>query len=227
MLQDLSLTIPDGQKIAILGQSGAGKTTLLKLLLGDEMPLAGTVTIGGTAVADLSSQRATLIAVLDQQPYLFASTVANNLHLGKLDATDEELWDVLEQVNLKELVVQLPDGLATPMSEMGSRFSGGERQRFALARILLQDTPIVILDEPTVALDPITELAVLETIFKTLHDKTVIWVTHHLTGIELVDKVIFIENQQIAMAGTPAKLMATEHRFQRLLALDHGDLMLE
>ena len=159
---------------------------------------------------------------------LFASTVANNLRLGKLDATDEELWDVLEQVNLKELVVQLPDGLATPMmSEMGSRFSGGERQRFALARILLQDTPIVILDEPTVALDPITELAVLETIFKTLHDKTVIWVTHHLTGIELVDKVIFIENQQIAMAGTPAKLMATEHRFQRLLALDHGDLMLE
>jgi len=147
--------------------------------------------------------------------------------LGKLDATDEELWDVLEQVNLKELVVQLPDGLATPMSEMGSRFSGGERQRFALARILLQDTPIVILDEPTVALDPITELAVLETIFKTLHDKTVIWVTHHLTGIELVDKVIFIENQQIAMAGTPAKLMATEHRFQRLLALDHGDLMSE
>jgi len=110
---------------------------------------------------------------------------------------------------------------------MGSRFSGGERQRFALARILLQDTPIVILDELTVALDPITELAVLETIFKTLHDKTVIWVTHHLTGIELVDKVIFIENQQIAMAGTPAKLMATEHRFQRLLALDHGDLMLE
>ncbi|MYV37011.1 thiol reductant ABC exporter subunit CydC [Weissella cibaria] len=227
VLQDLSLTIPDGQKIAILGQSGAGKTTLLKLLLGDEMPLAGTVTIGSTAVADLSSQRATLIAVLDQQPYLFASTVANNLRLGKLDATDEELWDVLEQVNLKELVVQLPDGLATPMSEMGSRFSGGERQRFALARILLQDTPIVILDEPTVALDPITELAVLETIFKTLHDKTVIWVTHHLTGIELVDKVIFIENQQIAMAGTPAKLMATERRFQRLLALDHGDLMSE
>ena len=110
------------------------------------------------------------------------------------------------------------------MTEMGSRFSGGERQRFALARILLQDTPIVILDEPTVALDPITELQVLQTIFATLQDKTVIWVTHHLTGIELIDKVIFVENKTISMAGAPQDLMTTEPRFQRLLALDHGDL---
>ena len=224
VLQELSLQVPAGERLAILGQSGAGKTTLLKLLLGDESPTAGTITIGGVPVAALAETRASIISVLDQQPYLFASTVANNLRLGNLHASDEQLWEVLEKVNLAELVRGLPNQLETPMTEMGSRFSGGERQRFALARILLQDTPIVILDEPTVALDPITELQVLQTIFATLQDKTVIWVTHHLTGIELVDKVIFIENKAISMAGTPTNLMTKEPRFQRLLALDHGDL---
>ncbi|SUP61296.1 Probable ABC transporter ATP-binding protein HI_0664 [Weissella viridescens] len=107
-----------------------------------------------------------MISVLDQQPYLFDTTVSNNLKLGNLHATDAQLWQVLEQVNLKDLVEQLPEKLDTPMTEAGKRFSGGEKQRFALARILLQDTPIVILDEPTVGLDPITELAVLQTILR-------------------------------------------------------------
>lgn len=225
VLTNFNLTVQPGQKLAILGQSGAGKTTLLKLILGDETPQQGTVQIGDTPIAALMAKRAELVAILDQQPYLFDSTVANNLRLGNFAATDEQLWDVLNQVNLKELVAELPNKLATPMSEMGGRFSGGEQQRFALARILLQDTPIVVLDEPTVALDPITERQVLETIFTTLKNKTVIWVTHHLTGIELVDKVIFVENQGITMAGTPDELWANEPRYQQLLALDHGDLL--
>jgi ATP-binding cassette subfamily C protein CydC len=224
VLSNLNLSIPAGQKLAILGQSGAGKTTLLKLLLGDETATVGTVTIGGVDARAFGEKRAQMIAVLDQSPYIFDSSVANNLRLANFHATDEELWDVLEKVDLRDLVASLPDGLDTPMTETGSRFSGGERQRFALARILLQDTPIVVLDEPTVALDPITELSVLQTIYKTLSDKTVIWVTHHLTGIELVDKVIFVENQGIALAGSPEELMTTFPRFKRLLALDHGDL---
>jgi len=224
VLTDFNLVVKPGQKLAILGQSGAGKTTLLKLILGDEMPQQGAIQIGKTPVAALVEKRAELVAILDQQPYLFDSTVANNLRLGNFSATDTQLWDVLRQVNLKELVANLPQQLQTPMSEMGGRFSGGERQRFALARILLQDTPIVVLDEPTVALDPITERQVLETIFTTLQNKTVIWVTHHLTGIELVDKVIFVENQGITMAGTPEELWSNEPRYQQLLALDHGDL---
>lgn len=225
VLENLNLTIKNGQKLAILGQSGAGKTTLLKLLLGDEHPDSGAITINDHNISSLQQQRSDIISVLDQQPHIFASSVANNLRLGNLKATDEQLWDVLKQVSLIDLVRSLPEGLDTPMTEMGSRFSGGEQQRFALARVLLQDTPIVVLDEPTVALDPITELTVLKTIFETLSDRTIIWVTHHLTGIEFVDDVIFIENKKISMQGTPEQLMTTEPRFKRLLQMDHGNLI--
>lgn len=225
VLENLNLTIKNGQKLAILGQSGAGKTTLLKLLLGDEYPDSGAITINDHNISSLQQQRSDIISVLDQQPHIFASSVANNLRLGNLKATDEQLWDVLKQVSLIDLVRSLPEGLDTPMTEMGSRFSGGEQQRFALARVLLQDTPIVVLDEPTVALDPITELTVLKTIFETLSDRTIIWVTHHLTGIEFVDDVIFIENKKISMQGTPEQLMTAEPRFKRLLQMDHGNLI--
>lgn len=224
VLENLNLTIKNGEKLAILGQSGAGKTTLLKLLLGDEQPNSGAITINNQSINTLQQQRSSIISVLDQQPHLFASSVANNLRLGNLAATDEELWHVLKQVALSDLVGSLPEGLETPMTEMGNRFSGGEQQRFALARVLLQDTPIVVLDEPTVALDPITELNVLKTIFDALSDRIIIWVTHHLTGIEFVNDVIFIENKRISMQGAPEQLMTTEPRFKKLLQMDHGSL---
>ncbi|MCW0952620.1 thiol reductant ABC exporter subunit CydC [Weissella ceti] len=225
VLTDINLTIPAKKHLAILGPSGAGKSTLLKLLLGDETPTSGSVTVGGHVATSYQNERAALIAVLDQQPYLFATSVANNLRLGNLHATDEEIWSALKKVQLDTLVASLPGQLKTPMNEAGKRFSGGERQRFALARILLQDTPIVVLDEPTVGLDPVTELAVLKMIFDVLADKTIIWVTHHLTGIEMTDEVVFIDHQGINLQGTPKHLMDTEPRFAKLLAMDHGDLL--
>jgi len=129
---------------------------------------------------------------------------------------------VLAQVGLKEMVSALPEGLATMVDEAGLRFSGGERHRLALARILLKDTPIILLDEPTVGLDPITEQSVLETFFNVLNDKTIIWITHHLQGISMMDRVIFIEDGQLAMSGTPAQLAAENAHFQQLLAIDQG-----
>jgi len=225
VLKDINLTVQPGEHLAILGPSGAGKSTMLKLLVGDEAPTQGTVTIGNEPTTGFQSRRSELIAILDQQPYLFATTVANNLRLGNLHATDEQVWAALKRVHLDELVASLPRKLNTPMNEAGKRFSGGERQRFALARILLQDTPIVVLDEPTVGLDPITELAVLKMIFDVLADKTIIWVTHHLTGIEMTDDVIFIDDHEVSLQGSPRHLMETEPRFAQLLALDHGDLI--
>ena len=108
------------------------------------------------------------------------------------------------------------------MEETGQRFSGGERQRIALARILLKNTPIVILDEPTVGLDPQTERYLLETIFTALKDKTVIWVTHHLIGIEKMDQVLFIDKGQITMNGSHPELLETNERYQQLYLLDRG-----
>lgn len=222
VLQQLSLQIEAGEKIALLGPSGTGKSTLLKLILGDEHPTAGSIKINGTDIAQLQAERANLFGVLDQQPYLFDTSILNNIRLGNLSATEAQVQKVLDEVELTSLIASLPAGIQTQVQEAGSRFSGGEQQRLALARILLQDAPIIILDEPTVALDPITEQHLLQTIFKVLKDKTVIWVTHHLVGINHVDQVRFIEHGQFDMSGTPKELYANSERFRRLYQMDKG-----
>lgn len=222
VLNQLNLTIPQGQHVAILGRSGSGKSTLATLIRGDLTPTAGSLTLGGVLTSSFGDQMAQYIGVIQQTPYLFHTTILNNLRIGNEDASVEEVWHVLERVGLKELVQRLPDGLQTMVDEAGLRFSGGERHRMALARILLQDTPIVLLDEPTVGLDPITEQALIETFFDELAEKTVIWVTHHLQGIDQMERVIFIEDGQIELSGSPAELAATNARYQRLKAIDEG-----
>lgn len=223
VLNHLSMTIHAGEKVAILGRSGSGKSTLASLLRGDLIPSDGTILLGGVPVHHLQSTISQYIGVIQQEPYLFNTTILNNIRLGNEQASVEEVWDVLQRVGLKSMVEQLPDGLATIVDEAGLRFSGGERHRLALARILLQNTPIIILDEPTVGLDPITEQAVLHTFMHELHDKTLIWITHHLQGIEAVDRVLFIEDGQLEMQGSPEYLQATNPRYQRLKAIDDGD----
>jgi len=222
VIDDLSLTLHPGEKLALLGPSGTGKSTLLKLILGDETPTSGQITLNGEPVARLQDQRAELFGVLDQQPYLFNTTVMNNVRLGNLNATDEEVMAAVKAVELDDLITRLPAGYQTQVQEAGSRFSGGERQRLSLARILLQDAPIIILDEPTVSLDPITEQHLLDTVFDVLRDKTIIWVTHHLAGINHVDQVRFIEDGHFDMQGTPAQLYRENPRFQSLYNLDRG-----
>ncbi|WP_137598069.1 thiol reductant ABC exporter subunit CydC [Paucilactobacillus kaifaensis] len=222
VLQQLNLEVSAGEKIALLGPSGTGKSTLLKLILGDERATEGSININGIDISQLQSERANLFGVLDQQPYLFDTSILNNIRLGNLSATKEQVQKVLDEVELTSLIASLPAGLQTQVQEAGSRFSGGEQQRLALARILLQDAPIIILDEPTVALDPITEQHLLQTIFRVLKDKTVIWVTHHLVGINYVDQVRFIEHGQFDMSGTPKELYANSQRFRRLYEMDRG-----
>ena len=220
IIDQMSFTIKPGEKMALIGRSGSGKTTLLRLITGDLTPTAGQVTIGGQPVQQLHHQLARIVAVLDQQAYLFDTTILNNVRMGNLAATDEQVKEAIRKAGLQPLIDRLPDKYDTQMQEAGQRFSGGEQQRFALARILLQDAPIVILDEPTVSLDPRTERAVLDQIFKVLHDRTIIWVTHHLTGIDQVDQVDFLENGHFTLSGTPQHLRATSEHFRQLLALD-------
>ncbi|MFC6274257.1 thiol reductant ABC exporter subunit CydC [Levilactobacillus tangyuanensis] len=222
VIDDLSLRLKPGEKLALLGPSGTGKSTLLKLILGDETPDAGSISLNGVGIEHLQEQRSQLFGVLDQQPYLFDTTVMNNVRLGNLTATDDQVRAALKAVALDELIERLPAGLDTQVHEAGSRFSGGERQRLSLARILLQDAPIIILDEPTVSLDPITERDLLDTVFRVLKDKTIIWVTHHLAGIDHVDQVRFIEDGHFDMQGSPAELYRDNTRFQALYNLDRG-----
>lgn len=224
VLTDLNLTIKRGQKLTILGRSGSGKSTLANLLRGDLKPTKGQITLGGVDVSVLNEQMADYIGVIQQAPYLFNTTLINNVRLGNEDASPEDVWAVLERVGLKKMVASLPKGLETMVDEAGLRFSGGERHRLALARILLQDTPIVLLDEPTVGLDPVTEQALITTFMEQLQGKTLIWITHHLKGIEQVDKVIFIEDGQLEMEGSPEELAKTSPRYQKLKAIDDGRL---
>ena len=225
VLDHLDLTIELGEKIAILGKSGSGKSTLASLIRGDLKPQNGLLTLGGVPTYQFGDAMSHYISVIQQAPYLFHTTILNNVRMANTNKSEEEVWQVLERVGLKKLVEQLPEGLHTMVDEAGLRFSGGERHRMALARILLQDTPIVLLDEPTVGLDPLTEQALIDTFFSQLQDKTVIWITHHLQGIEIMDRVIFIEDGRLEMSGTPADLAQNNARFQQLKAIDEGKVV--
>lgn len=222
VLSGIDLTLHPGEKIAILGRSGSGKSTLANLIRGDLRATEGAITLNGEETYKFGDDISNYLGVIHQTPYLFHTTIANNLRIGRESATEADLWQVLTRVELRELVESLPDGLETMVDEAGLRFSGGERQRLALARILLQEAPIILLDEPTVGLDPVTEQALINTFFHELEDKTVIWITHHLQGIDAMDQVIFIEDGHLAMQGRPNDLEQTNAHYRKLKKIDKG-----
>lgn len=221
-VKDVTLHIPYGEKIAVLGKSGAGKSTLIQLLLGNLHPTAGTIRIDGQDPTQYGDGIYESVSVLNQKPYLFATSVENNIRLGNHNVPRERIEEIVDAVGLGQYISTLPKKLDTQMEETGQRFSGGERQRIALSRILVKDTPIVVLDEPTIGLDPDTEYDLVDTMLEALEEKTVIWITHHLTGIEKMDRVLFMDDGEIAILGTHEELLQTNERYRRLYELDRG-----
>lgn len=221
----VTLDIPQGKRVMLIGRSGAGKSTLLKLIQGAIAPTEGAVTINGVPAAayDGDAVIPRIISVLNQSPHLFDTTVANNIRLGRPDAEMKDIAAAAERAQLGGLLSGLSLGLDTPMRETGQRFSGGERQRVALARVLLQNTPVLVLDEPTVGLDPRTERELLSTIFRSTEGKTLVWVTHHLAFAEEMDEIVFMEHGRILMRGTHAELMEREPRYRNLYRLDRPE----
>ena len=222
ILQGINLNVNPGEKLAILGRSGTGKSTLASLIRGDRKPTLGTVTLNNVPTDEFGDEISNYIGIVHQSPYLFHTTILNNIRLGNENATEDQVWDVLERVGLAAMIRRLPKGLHTMVDEAGLRFSGGERHRLSLARILLKDAPILLLDEPTVGLDPVTEEKVIETFMKQLQGKTLIWITHHLQGIEMMDQVVFIENGKIIMQGSPVELQKTNEHYRTLKMADEG-----
>jgi len=218
VLDNISLTFAPGEKTAILGKSGTGKSTLLKCLAGMVTPDSGTVMLN-----DQEMQEGFLgkyVSVLNQKAHLFHTSIRNNVNISRPGASDQAIKDVLHQAQILELVESLPNGIHTQMDEMGKRFSGGERQRIAFARILLQDTPIILMDEPTTGMDPKTELALLDTVFQAAKDKTIIWVTHHLAGAQYMDRILFLEDGNIKLDGSHQQLLKENAYYRTLYQMD-------
>ncbi|MGG5809582.1 thiol reductant ABC exporter subunit CydC [Falsiroseomonas sp. CW058] len=187
----LDLDVPEGARIALLGPSGIGKSTLTSLLLKFAAPQAGRITLGGVDIATLAADDVRArIACLTQDARLFDDSIEANLRLAKPEAEEPALWRALDAAGIGDVVRALPEGLATRCGEAGTRFSGGQARRLALARALLSDAPVLILDEPAAGLDPDTERAFLETLGEATAGRSVILVVHRLIGVERPTRIL-------------------------------------
>lgn len=192
VLKDFSLVIPEGSRVAITGQSGMGKSTIVELLLRFR-PYRGSISIGGTDLPDIAAEDIPkLITAMPQRPHLFNQSIRDNILLGNPDADECRIMEALQDSGLSAWVATLPEGLDTKVGVAGSAVSGGETRRIALARTLVHDAPIVILDEPTEGLDAETESTVVARLDKRLQGKTVLLITHRPACLTLAERIIRI-----------------------------------
>jgi ATP-binding cassette subfamily C protein CydC len=208
------------RRLAVVGPSGSGKTTLVRLALRMANPTAGRVLLGGHDLAayrveDVRSQ----VSVVDQNTHIFNDTIRGNLLVGKPSATDAELWRALETARLAEAVEQMPAGLDTWVGEQGLLLAGGERQRLAIARAVLRDAPILILDEPTANLDTLTEREVLEALQTLMADRATLMITHRLVGMERMDEILVLDHGRLVQRGTHDELRRADGLYSRMLAI--------
>ena len=192
--KDVSFTVPAGTKTALVGETGSGKTTCGYLVARLYDATEGTVSIDGIDVRELTFESlAAAVGVVSQETYLFHSTVRENLRFAKPDATDEEVEEAARAAQIHELIASLPDGYETVVGERGYRFSGGERQRMAIARTVLRNPPILVLDEATSALDTQTERLVQEALERLAEGRTTIAIAHRLSTVRDADQIVVLD----------------------------------
>ena len=217
VLHGISFRVEPGQTVALVGSSGAGKSTIASLIPRLFDVDEGAVRIGGLDVreaAAASVQRT--VGMVTQDGHLFHDTVRANLSISRPEATDEELWDVLERARLAPLVSALSDGLDTVVGERGYRFSGGERQRMTIARVLLAQPQVVILDEATSNLDSSSEAAVQEALTEALAGRTAVVIAHRLSTVRAADQILVVEDGRIIESGSHGELLAAGGRYEEL-----------
>ena len=220
-LHGIDVTVPAGHSLAIVGETGSGKTTLSYLIPRLYDVTSGSVTIDGTDVRDLAfGTLADAVGVVSQETYLFHTSVAENLRFAKPSATDEEIVAAAKVAQIHDHLMSLPDGYDTIVGERGYRFSGGEKQRLAIARAVLRNPPILVLDEATSALDTQTEQAVQEAIDAASAGRTTITIAHRLSTIAGADEIIVLDRGEIAERGTHAELLALGGHYAALVNRD-------
>jgi ABC-type multidrug transport system fused ATPase/permease subunit len=224
VLHDVSFRVEPGQTVALVGSSGAGKSTIASLVPRLYDPDEGTVSLGGVDLRDLSFDdiRST-VGVVTQDGHLFHDTIRANLAYAAPGADEDDLWDALASARLDALVRSLPDGLDTVVGERGYRLSGGERQRLTIARLLLAQPRVVILDEATAHLDSESEVAVQEALAAALAGRTAIVIAHRLSTIKAADTILVVEAGRVVEHGTHLKLLATGGRYADLYRTQFED----
>lgn len=223
VLNGVSLSIAAGSMVALIGESGSGKTTLARLIARFFDVSQGSVFIGGVDVRQISSQvLATQISQIFQDDYLFAGSIAENIRLGKPDATEAELMEAVEQAGVNEIIARLPEGLHTTVGEGGARLSGGERQRIAIARALIKNAPILLVDEATAALDAENQAAIAQALARLRGKRTLIVIAHQLSTVAMADQIVVLENGQIIEQGPPAQLRESQGRYAHFLNQRHA-----
>jgi len=220
-----SMRVDTGETVALIGHSGSGKTTVTNLILRVLQPDSGRITLGGHAYdavpVDWVREQ---IALVPQDPYLFYGTIADNLRVGRADATEAELVAAARAANIYDFIAAAPLGFDTRVGERGLSLSGGQVQRIAIARALLKDAPVVLLDEPTSQIDMESERLVREALDQLMRNKTVIMVAHRLSTVEHADRIIVMAHGRMVESGRPDELLAAGGTYARMIAAQHGEL---
>lgn len=219
VLRGVSLRVAPGSMTALIGESGSGKTTLVRLIARFFDASRGSVLVGGVDVKQMSSaQLAGQISQIFQDNYLFTGSIAENIRIGRPDASDTDIMAAARLAGVDEIIERLPQGLDTPVGEGGARLSGGELQRIAIARALIKDAPILLVDEATAALDAENQAVIAEALARLRGRCTLVVIAHQLSTVAMADQIVVLENGQIVEQGTPAQLRERQGRYAQFLA---------
>jgi ATP-binding cassette subfamily B protein len=223
VLQHIDLTIRAGETVALVGPSGAGKTTVCSLLPRFYDHSAGTITIDGIDIRRMTLESLrSQIGIVQQDVFLFDGTIRENIAYGKLDATEEEIWEAARRAQLESIILSQPEGLDTLIGERGVKLSGGQKQRLSIARMFLKNPPILILDEATSALDTETEAAIQKALTELSQGRTTLVIAHRLATIRNADRIVVVAEQGITEQGDHDQLIAAGGIYSRLHQAQFG-----
>ena len=223
VITDVSFTVKAGQKTALVGESGSGKSTLAKLLIHYYDPQQGSISIGGQKLTEMSLEALnSQISYVAQDQYLFNTSLLENIRMGKPDATDEEVFEAAKKAQCLEFLEKLPQGIRSMAGDAGKMLSGGQRQRISLARAILKNAPIIVLDEATAYADPENEEKMEAAIAELVNEKTLFVIAHKLPAIMNADQICVIAHGKLAAAGTHRELLQTCGEYQKLWKAAQG-----